>query len=277
MASQWDQLLNDLHTFFITAANQESTATRVTAETMVIKAENYLSVLHAIINTLQASPSDAEIEHLIELLYDLVQELHHILSRWTDIELGVDLNNPCNGLKVERNYNGRCGRPKYVIKPEQLIFLRDLQFSWTQIASLYGISRRTLYNIRCNSDVAALSISNSTIISDHDLQEMILDIKTMMPETGQTMIKGILHARGIHISVTRIRDAIAIVDPVNTALRWAAPRHRRVYSVPYSNALWHIDGNHKLIRYNMCKMLYLYWVHSNRTVKSVYKESFYKE
>lgn len=41
------------------------------------------------------------------------------------------------------------------------------------------------------------------------------------------------------------------MDPDGTALRALANRtlRRRTYSVPAPNSMWHIDGNHKLIRY----------------------------
>ena len=39
--------------------------------------------------------------------------------------------------------------------------------------------------------------------------------------------------------------------PLATALRWNEAIYRRKYSVPASNSLWHIDGNHKLIRYKL--------------------------
>jgi hypothetical protein len=43
------------------------------------------------------------------------------------------------------------------------------------------------------------------------------------------------------------------VDPQGTLLRALEMNviHRRVYSVPSPLALWHIDGNHKLIRYSL--------------------------
>jgi DNA invertase Pin-like site-specific DNA recombinase len=62
--------------------------------------------------------------------------------------MGIDPDTPHIGLKVEKEHTGGRGRPKYVIRREQLLYLRDLRFSWTKIALLYGISRRTLYNIR---------------------------------------------------------------------------------------------------------------------------------
>lgn len=47
----------------------------------------------------------------------------------------------------------------------------------------------------------------------------------------------------------RVRAAINRVDPENTALQWAVVITRRVYSVPWPNSLWHIDGHHSLIRW----------------------------
>lgn len=48
---------------------------------------------------------------------------------------------------------------------------------------------------------------------------------------------------------SRVRAAINRVDPENSALRWATVITRRVYSVPWPNSLWHIDGHHSLIRW----------------------------
>ena len=46
-----------------------------------------------------------------------------------------------------------------------------------------------------------------------------------------------------------IQQCIREVDPINTAMRWAVPTYRRQYQVPHPNYIWHLDGNHKLIRY----------------------------
>lgn len=41
------------------------------------------------------------------------------------------------------------------------------------------------------------------------------------------------------------------IDPVGTALRWNQVLYRRKYSVHGPNALWHIDGHHKLIHWRL--------------------------
>ena len=50
------------------------------------------------------------------------------------------------------------------------------------------------------------------------------------------------------IQQTRVRESIARVNPVTSAVRSHSFKIiRRKYSVPCPNALWHIDGDHKLI------------------------------
>lgn len=49
----------------------------------------------------------------------------------------------------------------------------------------------------------------------------------------------------------RVQECMRRVDPQGVLMRSLQlnPRRRRKYSVPAPNSLWHIDGNHKLIRY----------------------------
>ena len=111
---------------------------------------------------------------------------------------------------------------------------------------MYGVSRRTMYNIRNAHGLVSSNFTTFTDISDENLITFVSDIKREMPDLGQTMIRGVLESKGIHLSTTCLRECLSVVD---TSLRWASPIHRRVYSVPGPNSLWHIDGNHKLVRY----------------------------
>ena len=54
-------------------------------------------------------------------------------------------------------------------------------------------------------------------------------------ELHDVVIRGVLRSRGIHVSITRIQQCVSDVDPINTAMRWAAPTSRRRYGVPYPN------------------------------------------
>ncbi|XP_033971364.1 uncharacterized protein LOC117470659 [Trematomus bernacchii] len=50
----------------------------------------------------------------------------------------------------------------------------------------------------------------------------------------------------------RVRDSMRRIDPEAAALRAMSQRlHRRAYRVAGPNSLWHLDGNHKLIRWRI--------------------------
>lgn len=83
---------------------------------------------------------------------------------------------------------------------------------------------------------------------------MILDILLSHPSTGYKRMKGYLLERRIKVTDLRVRNAMRYVDPLGVAQRTQQNRiiMRRVYYVQYSNQLWHIDANLKLIRYLKC-------------------------
>ena len=66
---------------------------------------------------------------------------------------------------------------------------------------------------------------------------------------GLKTIEGELLAQGICVQRHRFRSSVKRVDPVGRRLRAFANIRRRVYNVHSPLALWHLDGNHKLIRY----------------------------
>ena len=84
---------------------------------------------------------------------------------------------------------------------------------------------------------------------DVELKNVINEIRQNTPNIGQRRLQGALRAKGLRIQRNRIRQCLREEDPVGTALRWSGTIYRRKYSVPAPNSLWHIDGNHKLIKY----------------------------
>ena len=132
---------------------------------------------------------------------------------------------------------GRKGRPTLSIERSQVEYLRSLQFSWSEIASLLGIGRMTLYRRRQRWGMLGRGFIE---ITDENLETLVLDIKAEMPDVGERMLLGALIARGVKVGRERLRRIIQKVDPINTALRWSSFVVRRPYSVPGSNSLWHL-------------------------------------
>ena len=46
-----------------------------------------------------------------------------------------------------------------------------------------------------------------------------------------------------------LRNSIYRVDGSEVAMCSTSTIRRRIYSVPYPNFVWHVDGHHKLIRW----------------------------
>lgn len=60
---------------------------------------------------------------------------------------------------------------------------------------------------------------------------------------------GALKSRDIRVPRWRVRTILREIDPKGTCIRWRTTMKRRKYNVKYPNSLWHIDGNHKMIRW----------------------------
>ena len=86
-------------------------------------------------------------------------------------------------------------------------------------------------------------------ISDSALDFLVRRYQGRNPHCGQVMLQGYLRSINVNVQRKRIRDAIARVDPLNSMMRRHHPITRRVYKVPGSNSLWHIDGHHSLIKW----------------------------
>ena len=64
------------------------------------------------------------------------------------------------------------------------------------------------------------------------------------------MVRQILHGSGVKVTSSRVRDSIHRVDKDGVKARKNGRLHRRVYNVKGPNHLWHIDTNHKLVRWS---------------------------
>ena len=121
--------------------------------------------------------------------------------------------------------------------------LRMLGFSWVKVADMLHISRRILYRRLDRSDLVG-----STDITDGELDSLIQSYKETHPNGREVMITGHLRSCEVHVPRSRIRDSIHRIDPSGVIERRHTTIKRRVYHVEAPNKVWHMDGNHKLIR-----------------------------
>ena len=138
------------------------------------------------------------------------------------------------------------GRPRLQIMEEQLTFLIESGFRVGDIASLFTCSRRTIERRLLEFGITS---HHFTHISDVDLDQVIGDFNSLHPHSGERIIRGHLRSNNIHVQRERIRQSLRRVDPSGVELRARRVLHRRMYHVDTPNALWHLDGYHKLIRW----------------------------
>lgn len=84
-----------------------------------------------------------------------------------------------------------------------------------------------------------------------DLDRLVADIKRDNPKYGEVLLIAHLNTLGVNVQRSRLRTSIHRVDPHTVELCHRVTVRRRVYSVDGPNSLWHIDGNHKLIRWKL--------------------------
>ena len=142
--------------------------------------------------------------------------------------------------------DGTVGRPKFEISEFQLTSLLEDSFNVPDIARILGVSIST---IRRRMTDFGLSVHQMyTQISSEDLQKIIGEVQSEHPYWGNRMMNGYLKSIGIRVPIKCIREAQALVDPEGSFMRRLRFLNRRRYRVPGPQWLWHIDGNHKLIR-----------------------------
>jgi len=126
---------------------------------------------------------------------------------------------------------------------EEVQELRMLGFTWTKIAGLPKISGRTLYRRLDGS-----GLMGYTDVSDQKLDTTIESYKVTHPNDGENMVMGYLRSFGMYVPRRRIRESIHRIDPSRIEERARKTIRRRRYHVESPNKVWHMDGNHKLIR-----------------------------
>ena len=94
-------------------------------------------------------------------------------------------------------------------------------------------------------------------IDDNQLDEIIRQPSNDHPNFGIRMIKGYLQSKGWRVQRDRVRSSLLRTDPIGLMQRWQQAIKRCSYNVKFPRSLWHIDGNHKLIGYDIFRYPYL--------------------
>lgn len=153
----------------------------------------------------------------------------------------------CSSFQAPLMLSGAVGRPTYVIPEDQLQSLIESHFTVPQISKILGVSIST---IRRRMSSLNLSVQSTySQITNAELDNIVGGAQQQYPNWGNRQMYGYLVSRGIRVPIHRARESQRRVDPEGCVLRSLRSLRRRIYSVQGPQHLWHIDGNHKLIRY----------------------------
>lgn len=136
------------------------------------------------------------------------------------------------------------GCPSLHINLEDVEGMRKAGMSITKISQILAVSRSTLYRAMEGSDLLGY-----TDISDQHLDEVVIRYKQIHPFDGERMLIGYLRSQDIHLPRQRIQECIHRVDPGGVRSRSVRLIQRRTCYAEGANYVWHMDGNHKLIRW----------------------------
>ena len=178
------------------------------------------------------------LEYLLKS-YSVINEVVEKLER-------LEWSQPCQP-DVSVISDGNVGRPKFDISFSLLRTLLEDGFAVPNIAGILGVSVSTVRRRMTDFHLSVRQMYST--ISDSDLEKAISDIQLAHPNWGNRLMYGYLISIGIRVPFHRVREAQAHNDPEGSFIRRLRFLNRRRYCVPGPQWLWHIDGNHKLIRY----------------------------
>ena len=153
---------------------------------------------------------------------------------------------------IHISHTRKRGRPRKNINPEILhdAFQRGRSIPTTLLASILGIDRKTLQARKKEMGIE----SGFDKISDSDLDDLVRKYRQENPAGGRSYVMGSLCAAHLlRIQQQRVSDSINRIDRLGQGMRqrFGKKKERKEYQVPRPNALWHIDGHHKLIAWGI--------------------------
>ena len=189
--------------------------------------------------TLDSAPA------VLELMRQVLRDLDgltqsRLQSTMTTQQRSVTLVDSTSG------YRSLGGRPNFDIQKDQLSSLLDSRFTVVQIAEIIGVSRRTVFRRMSEFDLSVRSTYSD--LTDDELDHIINQIKLDFPTCGNKQMIGHLASQGIKVQQSRVQESMRRVDPEGCVDRRIGLMKRRKYRVSGPRSLYHIDGNHKLIR-----------------------------
>lgn len=191
----------------------------------------------------------------LELITRNVREMIKSLDEAEDESIDPPTTSPPSLMLL--NHTGKPGRPRIEIDPNILEVTLPVEQK-TTVARLIGCSARTVRRRQLEVEKrtgASLTPSRSTM-TDDELDAIVGGILEEFPHFGRSMLMGAMTFRGHNVPERRIRGSLDRVRGAPGRFFGSRPIHRRKYTVPAVNSLWHHDGQHG-VSYSVLQVLSL--------------------
>uniref|UniRef100_A0A3Q2QKZ2 Integrase catalytic domain-containing protein n=1 Tax=Fundulus heteroclitus TaxID=8078 RepID=A0A3Q2QKZ2_FUNHE len=188
----------------------------------------------------------------LDALTERVFQLAPHMDTYVDNVVFQNLEEAAHLLYSVANANhtpGIAGRPAYILPVDALDGLLHAGLPVGATARLFGVSKTTIHRRMAENDIWVSDLLFSNIYNE-ELDAMVQEILRCHPNKGYRMMLGHLNAQETQIQSKKAKS-MRRVDQEGVSMRTVQlhTARRRRCSVPAPNSLWHIDGNHKLIRW----------------------------
>ena len=210
---------------------------------------DYLNVLNVLYQRFSSTNyddrlvSDQDNNNIQHYLFVLLQEVQRVYMIFYENAIASRAHHIQARLcPYEPNDGDLIGCPRKDVSKEDIIHLFDIHRCWKVVAKELGISTKTLYRRRIEYGLETSEKNGPrnhyTHIDQGQLEELVRDILSILPDAGESYVIGACKSRGVNVQRQRIRDAIMTVDPISRALRRTVSIIRRKYNVKAPNSLW---------------------------------------
>jgi hypothetical protein len=162
----------------------------------------------------------------------------------------VKLRSECENYAIRKPQRSQseCGPPKFMIPKDVLKHLIDEGFAISKIAKLLSVSESTIFR-----RMRQYSISKNifSTCNDDELDVSVGPLIKDYPFCGENILGQMVRKTGIKVQRWRLRESMHRLDVSGINERKKGRLQRWIYNVQGVNHLWHVNTNHKLIRWRL--------------------------
>ncbi|XP_051962896.1 uncharacterized protein LOC127629718 [Xyrauchen texanus] len=107
--------------------------------------------------------------------------------------------------------HGAAGRPRFDVSQDYLLHLLHQGLPVSCIASLLGVSKRTVYRRMADLNITVRGLYST--LSDSELDNLVGEIKESMPHAGYRLVKGVCKPEDIGFSGRELRPQCIVLTP----------------------------------------------------------------